>query len=320
MKMIRVDGLSRRFGRLEAVKEISLSVEEGEIFGFLGPNGAGKSTCINMLCTLLRPTSGHATVNGFDIVQQQSQVRRSIGLVFQDPTLDEYLTAEENLRFHAYAYGVAANVREERLYELLTMVELWERRKSRVSTFSGGMKRRLEIARGLLHHPRVLFLDEPTLGLDPQTRRRIWSYIHELRHKEMLTIFLTTHYMDEAENCDRIAIIDRGEVVALDTPERLKDAVGEDTISLRTEDNEGAALELQARYGVGVWFENGLLRFAIPHGEEFLPEFIRTASHPVLSCRIERPSLDDVFLKLTGQALRDEDVSPREQWRYRMRR
>ena len=190
MAIIDVRDLHRRFGQVAAVQGVSFQVEAGEIFGFLGPNGAGKTTTINILCTLLRPTGGGATVNGFDVVRQRSAVRRSIGLVFQQPTLDDALSAEQNLRFHAYAYGVPADVREQRIHALLTLVELWDRRTSSVRTFSGGMKRRLEIARGLLHHPRVLFLDEPTLGLDPQTRRRIWDYLAELRAHEQLTIFL----------------------------------------------------------------------------------------------------------------------------------
>jgi ABC-2 type transport system ATP-binding protein len=204
--MIDVHNLVRRFGELEAVKGVSFEVAEGDVFGFLGPNGAGKTTTISVLCTLLRPTSGRAAVNGFDVVRHRNDVRRSIGLVFQQPTLDETLSAEQNLRFHGYAYGVPGGVREERIREVLALVELWDRRGERVRTFSGGMKRRLEIARGLLHHPRVLFLDEPTLGLDPQTRRRVWEYLSDLRARENLTIFLTTHYMDEAENCDRIAV------------------------------------------------------------------------------------------------------------------
>ncbi|MDD5701553.1 MAG: ATP-binding cassette domain-containing protein, partial [Dehalococcoidales bacterium] len=196
MNIIEVNGLIKNFGPLTAVDNVSFSVAEGEIFGFLGPNGAGKTTTISMLCTLLTPSGGSATLNGFDIGKQRSDVRRSLGLVFQDPTLDEYLTAEQNLRFHAYAYRIPAEIREQRISEILELVELADRRKSKVRTFSGGMKRRLEIARGLLHNPRVLFLDEPTLGLDPQTRRRIWDYILTLRRQKKLTIFLTTHYMD----------------------------------------------------------------------------------------------------------------------------
>ncbi len=207
---IEVRDLARSFGRLEAVKGVTFDVAEGELFGFLGPNGAGKTTTINVLCTLLRPTRGSARVNGFDVGRQRSAVRRSIGLVFQQTTLDEYLSAEQNLLFHAYAYGIPAGLRRQRIEELLTMVELWDRRKGSARTFSGGMKRRLEFARGLLHRPRVLFLDEPTIGLDPQTRRHIWDYLQRVREQERITLFLTTQYLEEAEGCDRIAIIDRG--------------------------------------------------------------------------------------------------------------
>ena len=204
MDSITVTDLVKHYGDYIAVNGITFAVPKGEIFGFLGPNGAGKTTTINVLCTLIKPTAGAATVNGYDVQTQRSEVRRSIGLVFQEPTLDDYLTAEQNLLFHAYAYGVPRAVREERMRELLTLVELWDKRKQKIRTYSGGMRRRLELARGLLHHPDVLFLDEPTLGLDPQTRRRIWDYILDLREREQLTIFLTTHYMDEAEHCERI--------------------------------------------------------------------------------------------------------------------
>ena len=196
--VIAASELSRSFGRTQAVKGVSFTVGDGEVFGFLGPNGAGKTTTISMLCTLLAPSAGRATVAGYDVISKRADVRRSIGLVFQDPTLDEYLSAIQNLRFHAYAYGMPKRVREERIRELMTLMELWDRRDSAVRAYSGGMKRRLEIARGLLHHPRILFLDEPTLGLDPQTRHRIWEYVLDLQQRETLTIFLTTHYMDEA--------------------------------------------------------------------------------------------------------------------------
>ena len=215
---VSVEGLVKRYGELEAVRGIDFTVAAGETFGFLGPNGAGKSTTINMLCTLVRPSGGAARVAGHDVVGERDEVRRNIGLVFQDTTLDGYLSAEQNLRLHAELYGVPRDAVTERLRQVMEMVGLWERRASLVMTFSGGMKRRLEIARGLLHSPRVLFLDEPTVGLDPQTRNSIWSYISELKRDEDITIFLTTHYMDEAEYCDRIAIMDRGTIVALDTP------------------------------------------------------------------------------------------------------
>lgn len=322
MDVIEASNLVKRFGELEAVKGVSFSVKEGEIFGFLGPNGAGKTTTINILCTLLKPTDGQAKVNGYDVIKERSQVRQSIGLVFQEPALDDYLTAEQNLRFHGYAYGIPKNVLEPRLKELLEMMELWDRRKGKINTYSGGMKRRLEIARGLLHHPRVLFLDEPTLGLDPQTRRRIWDYIHDLRKRENLAIFMTTHYMDEAENCDRIAIIDYGRTVALDTLEKLKDGVGGDVISVKTEDNEEAVRLLEGQYKLKPGIENGIISFTVPHGEEFLPKFVSGFPLRLLSIGLRRPTLEDVFLKLTGRNIREQEVDSMQQMKNmaRMRR
>ena len=317
--MIEVRDLARRFGKLEAVKGVTFRVDEGEVFGFLGPNGAGKTTTINMLCTLLKPTGGSATVNGFDVRTQRSDVRRSIGLVFQQSTVDEYLTAEQNLRFHGYAYGLPAGIREPRIKDLLTMVELWDRRRGNVRAFSGGMKRRLEIARGLLHHPRVLFLDEPTLGLDPQTRRLIWDYLNELRKREGLTIFLTTHYMDEAENCGRIAIIDHGSIVALDTPDGLKDAVGGDVITIATADNQAAADEVRSRYKVEPVMQDGQVRFHVPAGETFLPDFVLHFSQRLLSVGLRRPTLDDVFLSMTGHEIRDSELDERDMMLQGMR-
>ncbi len=322
MDVIEASNLVKRFGELEAVKGVSFSVKEGEIFGFLGPNGAGKTTTINILCTLLKPTDGQAKVNGHDVVKERSQVRQSIGLVFQEPTLDDYLTAEQNLRFHGYAYGIPKNVLEPRLKELLEMMELWDRRKGKINTYSGGMKRRLEIARGLLHHPRVLFLDEPTLGLDPQTRRRIWDYIHDLRKRENLAIFMTTHYMDEAENCDRIAIIDYGRTVALDTLEKLKDGVGGDVISVKTENNEEAVRLLEGQYKLKPGIENGIISFTVPRGEEFLPKFVSGFPLRLLSIGLRRPTLEDVFLKLTGRNIREQEVDSMQKMKNmaRMRR
>jgi len=303
-----VENLVKRFGELVAVDDISFSVTPGEIFGFLGPNGAGKTTTINILCTLSKPTSGQAIIDGFDVVRQQSQVRQSIGLVFQDPSLDERLSGLQNLRFHALVYNVPASVREQRIEQVLRMMELWDRRKSEVRTYSGGMKRRLELARGLLHHPKVLFLDEPTLGLDPQTRNRIWEYILELRQREETTIFLTTHYMDEADNADRIAIIDHGKLVAMNTPERLKKIVGRDIISVKTDDNARAAEEIRLRYQVEARHDSDGLTFEVASGEEFLPTFIKEFGTKILSVSLRRPSLDDVFLKLTGREIRQEEV------------
>jgi len=305
--MIEVNELARGFGAREAVHGVSFRVAAGELFGFLGPNGAGKTTTIGMLCTLLRPTGGTASVNGFDIVRRRGDVRRAIGVVFQQPTLDEALSAERNLRLHAYAYGVPADVRERRMRELLTLVELWDRRAERVRTFSGGMKRRLELARGLLHRPRVLFLDEPTLGLDPRARRRVWDYLAELRTRERLTLFLTTHYLDEAERCDRVAIIDRGRLVALDTPDGLKRAVGCDRITVTTSDPHPFSRELGARYGVAPLVADGTVSFHVPAGEAFLPAFLRSFGRPLDAIGLRRPTLDDVFLHLTGRALRDDE-------------
>ncbi|HJS95097.1 MAG TPA: ATP-binding cassette domain-containing protein, partial [Solirubrobacteraceae bacterium] len=218
---IEVRGLVKNYDEVQAVRGVDFKVAAGEVFGFLGPNGAGKTTTINMLCTLVKPTAGSASVAGHDVVKARDDVRRNIGLVFQDPTLDGYLTAAQNLKLHAELYGVRSDLVKPRMEQVMTMVGLWERKDSTVGTFSGGMRRRLEIARGLMHSPRVLFLDEPTIGLDPQTRRSIWTYIRELQEQEQITIFMTTHYMDEAEWCDRIAIMDHGQIVALDAPETL---------------------------------------------------------------------------------------------------
>ncbi len=308
--VIEVESLSKRFDSITAVDSISFSVDEGELFAFLGPNGAGKTTTINMLCTLLRPTAGRATVNGFDVVTQRSAVRRSIGLVFQDPTLDEHLTAEQNLRFHAYAYRIPRAITEQRIVELLDLVELSDRRRSSVRTFSGGMKRRLEIARGLLHRPRVLFLDEPTLGLDPQTRRHIWEHILRLRSQHGLTIFLTTHYMDEAEIAGRIGIIDDGRIIALDTPDRLKDQLGGDVISIEARDRDLAIAELRRRFNVDPLTEENRITFSVPHGDRFLPRLLRSMESQVVSVGLRRPTLEDVFLHVTGHAIRNEQSDP----------
>jgi len=311
LESVVVENLGKRFKELEAVRDVSFTVREREVFGFLGPNGAGKSTTINVLCTLLRPTSGSARVAGFDVVREQTGVRRSIGLVFQDTTLDEYLTAEQNLKFHAYAYGVPRAIANQRIEELLKLMQLWDRRKESTRKYSGGMKRRLELARGLIHRPRVLFLDEPSLGLDPQARCNIWQYVLDVRKQEDLTIFMTTHYMDEAEYCDRIAVIDKGGLVALGTPEELKRGVGGDVISLKAEDLVAVQKELRDRYSIESEMENGNVRFTVPQGAEFLPDFVRNSSQRMQSISVRRPTLDDVFLKLTGHAIRNEAADAR---------
>ncbi|MDP2718715.1 MAG: ATP-binding cassette domain-containing protein [Dehalococcoidia bacterium] len=319
MNIIEVKDLSKWFGQLNAVNNVSFNVAEGEVFGFLGPNGAGKTTTINILCTLLRPSGGSALVNGFDIIRHRNKVRSSIGLVFQDPTLDEYLTGEQNLRFHAYAYNVPGSIREKRINELLDLVGLSDRRKSKVQTYSGGMKRRLELARGLLHRPKVLFLDEPTLGLDPQTRRHIWEYIHKLRREDKLTIFLTTHYMDEAENCDCIAIIDNGQLIAMDTPDHHKDSLGGDLVTLKSENNDSAAVELKEKYNISPEIHNGNICFYVSQGEKFLPDFVRSFQNRLLSISIQRPTLDDVFLHLTGRAIRNQEADSLDRMRNMIR-
>ncbi|MFI0450033.1 ATP-binding cassette domain-containing protein [Actinomadura sp. 6N118] len=306
---VAVDGLVKRFGELEAVRGIELQVAAGEIFGFLGPNGAGKSTTINMLCTLLRPTSGSARVAGHDVVSERDDVRRNIGLVFQDPTLDNYLTGEQNLRFHAELYGVPRALVADRMRQVLEMVGLWDRRGDRVEIYSGGMKRRLEIARGLLHSPRVLFLDEPTVGLDPQTRSSIWDYIRRLKDAEEITIFMTTHYMDEAEFCDRIAIMDQGTIVALDTPEALKAGVGKDRVQIHTDDDGAAIAALRDRFGLEAKVAEGAVTFAVPSGEAFVPRLFAELGMPIRSVSVSRPSLDDVFMSFTGNTIRDAEGS-----------
>jgi ABC-2 type transport system ATP-binding protein len=306
---VDVDGLVKRYGELTAVDEISFQVYPGEIFGFLGPNGAGKTTTIKMLCTLAEPTAGSAVVAGFDIVRQRADVRRNIGLVFQDPTLDAYLSAEQNLRFHAELYGMPKSWVPDRMREVLEMVGLWERRKNKVQTYSGGMRRRLEIARGLMHSPRVLFLDEPTVGLDPQTRASIWTYIRELREREDITIFLTTHYMDEAENCDRIAIMDAGKVVVLDTPDRLKASIGTDRVQITTDDDEAAIAALQERMGLAAEIHDGMVTFGVADGQKFVPRLFAELGVPIRSVQVARPSLDDVFMSYTGRTIRDAEAS-----------
>jgi ABC-2 type transport system ATP-binding protein len=313
--VISARALTKSFGELEAVKAIDLEVRRGEIFGFLGPNGAGKSTTINMLCTLMRPTAGEATVAGYDIDRQPDDVRAVIGLVFQDPSLDVQLTARENLEFHAFIYGVPAADRDRRIAEVLEMVELTDRANSIVMQFSGGMKRRLEIARGMLHTPEVLFLDEPTIGLDPQTRRHIWTYLRGLRDQAGVTLFMTTHYMDEAEECDRIAVIDGGRIVALGTPAELKAMVGGDMVTIATGDTTAAAAEISTRFSVEPMVDNGSLRIEVPDAAAFLPRLIRETSVPVTSVTFRRPSLDDVFLKLTGHAIRDEEAGSNDMMR-----
>jgi ABC-2 type transport system ATP-binding protein len=307
---IAVDGLEKRYGEVHAVRGVEFEVAAGEVFGFLGPNGAGKTTTINMLCTLAKPTAGKATVAGHDVVTQRDDVRRNIGLVFQDPTLDGYLTAAQNLKLHAELYGVQSDLVEARMRQVLQMVGLWDRKDGVVATFSGGMRRRLEIARGLMHSPRVLFLDEPTIGLDPQTRRSIWTYIKELKEREEITIFMTTHYMDEAEWCDRIAIMDHGQIVALDPPEALKAEVGTDRVTIHTDDDQKAIQALKDHFGIEARISEGAVTFGVPAGEQFVPRLFAEwdpAHPPIRQVSVARPTLDDVFMSYTGTSIRDAE-------------
>ena len=319
---IAVEKLSRSFGDIQAVKGIDLQVEQGETFGFLGPNGAGKSTTIKMLCTLLHPTSGRAWINGYDIERESSQVRQSIGIVFQDPTLDEYLSAEQNLYYHCMIYHTPRKTRETRIREVLQLVGLNERRKDIVKTFSGGMKRRLEVARGLLHDPQTLFLDEPTVGLDPQTRRSVWDHVLRLRESTGLTIFMTTHYMEEAEYCDRIAIIDHGQIVALDTPAALKRKVGQDVVRLSTSTPEQAASVLERSLDRTVRRDDNAVIVEGENGQTLAATVIRQltlADVEVSGVSVTAPTLEDVFVYLTGRAIRDESASAKERLGSRLR-
>ncbi len=304
-KIIEVEHIVKKFGDLVAVDDVSFEVKEGEIFGFLGPNGAGKTTTINILCTLMRPTGGKVILNGYDVVRRPNEVRKSVGLVFQDPSLDIKLTALQNLQFHTGVYSVPRAVAKKRITKVLKMVDLWDRRNEAVQTYSGGMRRRLEIGRGLLHYPRVLFLDEPTLGLDPQTRTRIWDYILDLRKRLYITVFLTTHYMDEANVADRIAIIDHGKIIALDTPEALKRMVGGDVITLQTDNPEEAVTELKEKHSIEAKMDSGGIHFEVPNGEKFIPVLVKEFKGGLQGVSLRRPTLDDVFIKLTGREIRE---------------
>jgi ABC-2 type transport system ATP-binding protein len=316
---VSVRGLAKRYGEIEAVRGVTFDVAPGETYGFLGPNGAGKSTTIKMLCTLVEPTAGQASVDGRDILRDRLEVRRAIGLVFQDATLDVYLTAEENLRFHADLYGVPGGARERRMAEVLEVTGLSDRRSSLVMTFSGGMKRRLEIARGLLHAPRVLFLDEPTIGLDPQTRSSIWEYLRDLRAREDITIFLTTHYMDEAENCDRIAIMDEGRLLVVGTPEGLKAGVGADRVRISTDDDQAAIAALAERFGIEAAVHDDEVTFHVGEAERFVPRLFAELGVPIRAVSVSRPSLDDVFMSWTGRTIRDAEAGQTDHTRNMMR-
>ena len=323
---IETDRITKKFGDITAVNNISIKVETGELFGLLGPNGAGKTTLISMLSTMIEPTTGSAKVWGFNVGRGSSQVRQDIGMVFQDTTLDDRLTGRENLDLHGRLYGLDSKTRKKRIAEVLSLVELADRADAIVKTYSGGMMRRLEIARGLMHHPHVLFLDEPTLGLDPQTRAHIWEYIRTLNKEEGVTIVLTTHYMEEADHlCSRIAIIDNGEIVALDTPEALKEMLGGDVITLEAEERDDTTRlsEVYKNNGCAciVSLKGNEIFITVREGERQIPHVLALASDagiPIRSVSLHKPTLDDVFLHHTGRAIRDKEVSEVEQVRYRI--
>jgi len=324
---IETEELTKLFDDIVAVNKISISVKPGELFGLLGPNGAGKTTLISMLSTMAEPTSGKAKVWGFDVEKESSRVRENIGMVFQDTTLDDRLTGRENLDLHGRLYGLDGRSRKKRIEEVLSLVELADRADAIVKTYSGGMMRRLEIARGLMHHPRVLFLDEPTLGLDPQTRNHIWEYIKNLNKIEGVTIVLTTHYMEEADHlCGRIAIIDHGEIVALDSPEALKERLGGDviTLSLGDPDEKSKLCTIYDKNGCAkiVSKQNGEVIITVKDGERQIPHILSLASNSGISITavsLRKPTLDDVFLHHTGRAIRDRGASEVERVGFKIR-
>lgn len=307
--VIKVQNLVKRYNHITAVNDISFQVEESTIFGFLGPNGAGKTTTISILCTLLSPTSGNAYIAGYDCMKYPSEVRKSIGIVFQDSTLDKDLTGYENLVFHAYLYNMPKSNIKNRVNSVLNFVGLYERKDELVKKYSGGMKRRLEVARGLIHNPRVLFLDEPTLGLDPQSRANLWEFIIKLPEEQNVTIFMTTHYMEEAEVCNKIAIIDNGKIIASGSPDELKKIIGGDVVSIITKDNILARDQIERLLKLQVSEKGNELYMTCNQGETCIPELIRSLGDKVLSVKIQRPTLNDVFLKLTGKTIREEDLS-----------
>lgn len=324
MEAIEANNITKRFGSLVAVDQVNLEIEEGELFGLLGPNGAGKSTLVHMLSTILSPTEGDALIYGDSVISAPDAVRSNIGIVFQDPSSDEELTGYENLIFHGRMYGVPKEIREERAHRLLSMVDLEDRADTLVKGYSGGMRRRLELARGFLHEPKVLFLDEPTLGLDPQTRRRIWEYIRKLNGEEGITMILTTHYMEEADQlCERVGIIDRGKIIKLDSPERLKKELGGDVVTLTIENQDGFCEKLRGMKEIEkVNREDGDFHLTVKDGSNFIPKLMKRAhdnGFEVDSVNLRKPTLEDVFINLTGKSIRNEEASGSERMRIRQR-
>lgn len=315
MPIIETENLRKEYDSLVALDNLNLEVNEGEIFGLLGPNGAGKTTTLMTLTTLIKPTSGTAKVNGYDIVKNPSMVRKSIGIVFQDPSSDDILTGYENLKLHGMLYGMPVGLREERIQEVLAIVELTDRKDERVKKYSGGMRRRLEIARGLMHRPKVLFLDEPTLGLDPQSRENIWQYIENLSSQGKMSIIITTHYMEEVDRlCKRLAIIDHGKVVALDSPSNLKKIIGGEVVILKQNNpvvNEIKKLDFVKK----IETKNGMVYLTVSNASANLQQILQIAGK-VESVEIHSPTLNDVFLFYTGREIRED--SPEGGWGQRV--
>lgn len=310
---IETHKLTKAYNSIKAVDGLDISVQGGEIFGLLGPNGAGKTTTVSMLCTILKPTSGTATVNGFDIIREADKVRKSIGIVFQDPSVDDRLTGRENLFMHANLYGVPASEQKERISRILKLVELEDRADDLLRTYSGGMRRRLELGRGLIHYPKVLFLDEPTVGLDPQTRDHIWKYIKELKEVHDITIVLTTHYMDEADRLsDRIAIMDHGRIVVLDSPSKLKETLEGDVISVRANDIKALSDLVSKWLGLTqTHVVEGALEITVRNGKAAMPRIMELATQNniyVESLLLREPNLEDVFLHYTGRSIRQDST------------
>ena len=313
MAVIETRSLTKTFGKIQAVRGIDLSIEQGEIFGLLGPNGAGKTTTIGMLCTIIRPTSGRGIVAGFDVAASPRQVRRNVGIVFQDPTLDTILTGRENLQLHARLYGIPAGVRALWIDEMLSLVDLKDRADDLTRTYSGGMRRRLELARGLLHRPAVLFLDEPTLGLDPQTRARVWEYIRRTARKENTTVVLTTHYMEEAQEvCGRVGIIDQGKIIALDTPQNMIDSLGGDIVAVSAASPPLDRIR-SLPYVSSVRMVDGLMEATMKSAHLHLAQLLPLIPG-VKSVEMRKPTLNDVFMKLTGRDIREDGATRGENW------
>lgn len=304
--MIQIRNLTKKYEKLTAVDDLSLDIGENEIFGLLGPNGAGKTTVIHMLATLLKPTSGSATVSNFDIIKESAKVRASIGIVFQVPSSDDLLTGYENLKIHAFLYGVPSHIREKRINDALELVGLVERKNDQVKKYSGGMRRRLEIARGLIHEPNVLFLDEPTLGLDPTSRETMWKYIQKLVKEKNMSIILTTHYMEEADLlCNRIGIIDKGKIIALGTPSELKSKLHGDIVRLKTKDDKTDITPLKNLHFIHkIESVNGHIILNVDDAKRNIPEILKIIDTEYVE--YTSPTLNDVFLKLTGRTIKEQ--------------